>query len=71
MTESSNPVSPTTSFRRWLSARDTIAAAVESVCSDGNSDCFRVADDVINALRRQGFAIVGRADLECGLEYTA
>jgi hypothetical protein len=56
---------------RWLSSRDTIAEAIELVCSDGNSDRFRVADDVIRALKRQGFAIVGASDPGVPLDYCA
>jgi len=43
-----------------VSARDTIAQAIELVCSDGNADRFLVADDVIRALHQQGFGIVVR-----------
>lgn len=55
----------------WLTARETIASALTIVCSDGNSDPFRVADYVIRALRRQGFKIVGASNLEHGLDHTA
>lgn len=68
MCEDQNATSQTT---RYLSSRDTIAQAVEVVCSDGNSDCFRVADDVIRALHRQGFEIVGASTLEHGLDHCA
>lgn len=35
-----------------------IALAIWSVCSDGNSDPYRVATDVIRSLYRHGYCIV-------------
>lgn len=35
-----------------------ICSAIESVCSDGNSDIKRVARDVVRSLQRAGFEIV-------------
>lgn len=35
-----------------------IASAIWSVCSDGNSDPYRVAADVIRSLERHGYSIV-------------
>jgi hypothetical protein len=41
-------------------ARDVIAEAVEIVCSDGNSDTGRVADDILAAIAGAGYKILSR-----------
>lgn len=48
-----DPVSQTT-------PEDVIAAAVASVCGDGNSDARRVAKDIVAALFSAGFGIAPR-----------
>ena len=40
-----------------LAARQAIAGAISSVCSDGNSDPWSVALDVLIALNRAGFVL--------------
>lgn len=49
------------------SAREVIAGAVLSVCSDGNSDNNRVASDIIAALEAGGFAVVPKEPTEAML----
>lgn len=46
------------------SAREVIAGAVLSVCSDGNSDNKRVASDILAALEAGGFAVVPKEPTE-------
>ena len=46
------------------SAREVIAGAVLSVCSDGNSDNTRVASDILAALEAGGFAVVPKVPTE-------
>jgi hypothetical protein len=38
-------------------AREVIADAIWTVCSDGNSDPYRVADLVLNALAVRGWVV--------------
>jgi hypothetical protein len=56
-------VAQTTDLRTIKPRVDVIADAIQSVCSDGNSDSKRVAWDVVKALAAAGYAVVHESEV--------